>query len=183
MLRALRPLSAQYERGPDAFEVLIAIQEADKAFRTSRRDQLIASEVSGVIEKDSRIRRGGRLTIGDRVYRIDNVMNSSVPGLSDLALDRIAGDAVPAIDATGLVRLDADIELDGLPVKAHVNPSVEVEEVGRDGSRVIVSRMMIAVKAADAASAGPGSFVRVDGRRRAVARVMSDGLGLVKLMV
>lgn len=183
-LDALIPVVAQYTRGPDTFQVRVAIQESDRAFRTSKRDELIGSDASGVVLTDPMLRRGGRLTIaGGTEYRIDRVMSSPVPGLSDLSLERVAGAERPVFDASSTVPLDQEIELNGKPIAAHVNPSVEVEEVGRDGTRVVVSKMMIAIRAADAVGIQTGAAVRIDGRRRAVARVMSDGFGMVKLLV
>ncbi|GAW36999.1 hypothetical protein RA2_04074 [Roseovarius sp. A-2] len=183
-LDAMCPVPATYSRGVDTAELRAAIQEADKAFKTSRRDQLIASDCSGVILRDALVRRGGRLTLTDGTeYRIDRVMNSGVPGLSDLALVRLNGVALPVYDASQEIPLDATVTLDGAEIPAHVNPSVEVEEIGDDGSRVVVSRIMVAIRAEDAAGARPGSVVVVDGEARRAARVMNDGLGMVKVLV
>lgn len=181
---ALDPIPATYKRGVDEFDLEIAVQESDKAFRTTKRDALIGSDASGVVLDDARFRRGGLITTSlGQTFRVDDYHLSSIPGLTDLKLDRIEGDATPVFDATDMVSLDAEIELDGVTVEAHINRSVEVEEINSAGTRVVVSRMMIAVTAEDGASAKGGSVVRVCGRRKNVVRVMDDGLGFKKLLV
>jgi len=182
-LDAMMPVRAVYARTPEEFGIQVAIQESDQAFRTSLRDQIIGSKSSGVILTDARIRRGGRLTVGDRVYRIDNVIASSVPGLSDLKLERIAGATLSVFDAVPHLPLDEEIEIGGQVVAAHINRSVEVEEIDGSGVRVVVARMMIAIPSAAAVGLGTGDKVCVDGRTRSIARVMDDGVGMTKLLI
>ncbi|MCZ4366623.1 head-tail joining protein [Sulfitobacter dubius] len=176
-----------YRRTPHEFDLSVSIMEADKAFRTSTREQLIGSDASGVILEDIRIRRGGTIIAGAATYRVDAVMPSSVPGLSDLKLERIEGAAVPVRDASADLPLDEEIELqlDGAwrTVPAMITPSVEVEEVGRDGTRIIVSRAMIAVRVAEAPGVKAGTAIRFKGKQKAVAQALDDGLAMIKLLV
>eukprot|EP00919_Chromeraceae_sp_WS-2016_P007457 GHVR01017525.1.p1 GENE.GHVR01017525.1~~GHVR01017525.1.p1 ORF type:complete len:182 (-),score=33.70 GHVR01017525.1:357-902(-) len=174
-----------YLRTPHEFDLRILVQESDKAFKTSRRDQLIGSDTSGVVLEDARLRRGGTITAGGATFRIDAVLPSSVPGLSDLKLERIDGAAIPVFEAD--IPLDDTVELllDGewVTVDANVNPSVEVEELGRDGTRVIVSRAMVAVRIGDAPGVKAGTAIRVKGRQMTVSQELADGLGMTKLLV
>ncbi|OOY22494.1 hypothetical protein BMI91_19625 [Thioclava sediminum] len=181
---AMSPVPASYSRGPDTADLRVVIVESDQAFRTSRRDSLIGSDVSGVVLENSLLRKGGKLQLATgQIYRIDSVLKSTVPGLSDLKLARIEGDAIALFDASDLAPLDDTVDLDGVTIPANISWSVEVDTIDSSGSRLTVSKIFVAVRAADAASAKPGSVVRLDGRRRSVERVMNDGLGLVKLMV
>lgn len=183
LFRALPTEAATYADSAGTFALRVNITEIDKAFRTSGRDQLIGSAAAGTILKDARVRRGGRITIGARVYRVDATMASPVPGLTDLKLERLEGDAPPVFDARGLVPLDETVTLGGVEVRAHINRTVEIEEIGNDGSRQIVSRTMIAVRTQNAVGVKAGDRVRVDGRNRPIARVLADGLGFVRLLV
>jgi hypothetical protein len=184
---AMPTVPAVFRRAPHEFDLDVFIQESDKAFRTSRRDQLIGSDASGVILTDARIRRGGTLETASATYRVDAVMASSVPGLSDLKLERIEGAAVPVFDATADIPLDQEIEIqrDGawVTIEANIMPSVEVEEIGRDGTRIIVSRAMIAVSVADAVGVKAGTAIRLGGAQKAVSQALADGLGMIKLLV
>ena len=176
-----------YRRTPHEVELRVLIQESDKAFRASARDQVIGSDASGVVLTDPLIRRGGIIFAQGAEYRIDAVMPSSVPGLSDLKLERIEGAATLVIDASADVPLDREIEIlrDGAweRVPANIMPSVEVEEIGSDGNRLIVERAMIAIRVVDAAGVKAGSAIRIDGKRKPVARALADGLGFIKLLV
>jgi hypothetical protein len=184
---AMPTVPAVYRRTPHEFDLRVSILESDKAFLTSSRDQLIGSDASGVILEDVRIRRGGTITAGAATYRIDAVMPSSVPGLSDLKLERIEGAAVPVRDASADLPLDEEIELqlDGVwhTIDAMITPSVEVEEVGRDGTRIIVSRAMIAVRVADAPGVKAGTAIRFKGKQETVSQPLDDGLAMIKLLV
>lgn len=182
---AMPHVAGTYTDSAGTFALRVNLLETDKAFRTSTRDQLIGSSVSGTIVSDARVRRGGRIHVGATEYRVDGVIPSSVPGLSDLKLDRRQGPAVLSMDATGIVSLDTTVQIAGEDIPAHINPSVEVESVGDDGTSMLVSRMMVAIRSTDAARLGvkAGTRVRVDGKNRAVAQAMADGLGFEKLLL
>lgn len=182
---AMPHVAAVYTDTAGSFPLRVNLLEMDKAFRVSTRDQLIGSSVSGTILKDQRVRRGGRIHVGETEYRVDGVVPSPVPGLSDLKLDRREGPAVSSMDATGVVPLDAVVQIAGEDVPAHVNPSVEVEEMGDNGASLLVSKMMVAIRATDAdrLAVKSGTRVRVEGRNKAVVRAMADGVGFVKLLL
>lgn len=172
-----------YTDSVGSFPLRVVVNEIDKALRIDGGDELIGSSVVGVVLTDARVRRGGRLVIADREYRIDGVLGSRVPGMSDLKLERVAGNAVPVVDATNLVPLDETVTIDGVSVPANVNRSVEVVEIGRDGTRQIVTKTMVAIREIDAPTLKAGQRVGIDGRNRPVASVMNDGLGFLKVMV
>jgi len=184
---AMPTVPGVYRRTPHEFDLRVLVQESDKAFRTSRRDQLIGSDASGVVLADARLRRGGTINAEGATYRIDAVMPSSVPGLSDIKLERIEGEAIAVFDASGDIPLDQEIglQLDGnwLTISANVMPSVEIEEIGRDGTRIIVSRAMIAVRVADVGDVKAGTAIRISGKQQSVSRVLPDGLAMLKLLV
>ncbi len=182
-LSVMDPEAAVYTRGTETFDLEVAVQECDKAFRVSKRDRVIDSEASGVCLTDTRLARGGRLTIGSREYRIDRITPSPVPGLSDLSLTRIAGDAVPVFDVSDLAPLDETVILNGIEVSANVNRSVEIEEVARNGSRIVVARTIVAIAESDTNGAGTGSVLVIDGETKTASRAMNDGVGLVKFLV
>jgi hypothetical protein len=184
---ALPTVPGTFRRAPHEFALDIFIQESDKVFKTSRRDQLIGSDASGVVMKDVRLRRGGTIETADATFRIDNILDSSIPGLSDLQLERIAGVAVPVADAGGNVPMDDELQIlrgsEWETVPANIMPSVEIEEIGRDGNRVIVSRTMIAVSVEDAVGVSGGAAIMLNGKRKTVTQSLADGLGFVKLLV
>ncbi|WYK04398.1 hypothetical protein DWF04_015410 [Cereibacter sphaeroides f. sp. denitrificans] len=108
---ALPHQPATYAGPAGSFDLRIAITESDRAFRTSRRDQVIGSDASCVVLDDRRVRTGGVIATGGARYRVDAFFPSSVPGLTDLRLVRISGTAAPVFDATGIVPLDQEITI------------------------------------------------------------------------
>jgi hypothetical protein len=183
MFSAMPTEAAVYEDSAGSFALRVNITEMDKAFRTSGRDQIIGSATAGTVLREARVKRGGRITIGARVYRVDAAMASPVPGLTDLKLERIEGDAPPVVDARGLVPLTETVQIGGADIPAQINRSVEVEEVGRSGNRVIVAKAMVAIRVEDAEGIKGGDRITFDGKTQPIARVMSDGLGFVRLLV
>lgn len=185
IFEAMPYVSAVYSDSQGTFNINVNILESDKSFRISSRDRLIGSSSSGTIIENSNIKRGGKLTISDKVYRIDRVHAGSVPGLMDLKLERIQGTAILAGDARNNLPFDEVIIINEIKIKAHINRSVEIEEVGRNGTRKIVSRTMIAFDADIAEEMGvkSGSKITFDGRERTVVRIMDDGVGLVKVLI
>ncbi|WP_347138884.1 hypothetical protein [Paracoccus sp. SSK6] len=185
LFNAMPTKAAVYTDSLDTFPLRMNIVETDQAFRMSNRGRLIGSAVSGTVMKDARIRKGGRITVGTTEYRVDGVVPSPLPGLSDLKLDRRAGPAIWVVDAADILPTPDTITINGEDIRANVNHSVEVEEVGENGSRAIVSRMMVAIRAADAERLGvkAGTRVHIDGARKTVGRAMADGVGMVKLLI
>ena len=180
---SLNPVPATYADSAGSFALRMAVQELDKAFRLSRRDRLIGSAVTGAVLTDARIRRGGKITTASAVFRVDGVHAGSPPGLSDLALERLEGAAAAVFDMSDVVPLDEEVEIGGRTIPANVNRSVEIEEVGRDGTRLVVSRIMVAVRALDAFGVKSGDKITFDGRTRSIARAMNGGVGLMNLLV
>jgi len=178
-------VSGVYSDSQNTFDINVNILESDKSFRISSRDRLIGSSSSGTIIENNLVKRGGKITIGGKVYRIDKVHAGAVPGLTDLKLERIEGTAILAGDARCIVPQEEVVIFEGVEIPAHINRSVEVEELGRNGTRKIVSRIMVAIDADIAETMGikSGSRITVDGRERTTARVMDDGVGLVKVLI
>lgn len=183
--RALRLRDATYTDSAGSFSLRLNVVETDKAFRTSARDQLIGSSVTGLILTDARVRRGGVLAADGTTYKVQQVIQSSVPGLSDLKLERKEGAAQYAFDATRRVPFNDTITIGQEIIRAHVNESVETEDAGDNDQSIVVSRMMVAIRAEDAGrlQLKIGSRFKLRGKTKVALRVMEDGIGMVKILV
>lgn len=182
-LDAMGSVAVEYTDSTVAFAARAAFAESDKAFRTTGRDDLIGSSTSAVVLKDPRYKKGGKLTAGATVYRINTVVPSNIPGLSDLALQRLEGAAALVFDATDQVPLEDTLEYQGTVYPCHANRTAEVEELGKDGTRKVVARVLIAVRVSDLPNIKAGDKILFDDRVRPIARVMADGVGFLKLLV
>ncbi|MFC3088523.1 head-tail joining protein [Tabrizicola soli] len=180
---AMNHIAVEYSDSLGTFSTRAAFAESDRAFRTTGRDDLIGSSSSAVVIADPRYKRGGKLTAGATIYRINTVIPSNIPGLSDLALQRLEGAAALVFDATDQVPLEDTLEYQGTVYPCHANRTAEVEELGKDGTRKVVARVLIAVRVSDLPNIKGGDKITFDGRLRPIARVMADGVGFLKLLV
>lgn len=185
MLRNMRAVAMTYTDSAGSFPVQVAVTETDKAFRTNMREEVIGSNVVLTMAKDARVRRGGAVEAPDgRRFRLDNPVPSGVPGLVDWGAARIAGEAVPVIGFKPHVPMNDTITIAGSDVACNVNDSVETEEVGPDGRRMVKIRTMVAIHAADAAGVKAGDTIQFRGRGyRLNSHPMLDGIGFAKILL
>ncbi len=185
IFKAMKRYPAVYTDSQGSFDFEVAIVESDKAFAVTSRVRMIGSDSVGVALEDDRLRKRGRFVAGGSEYRINKTLPSPIPGLVDLKLERLSGDAKIVRDASQDIPRNFTVYVDDTPYKVHMNRSVEVEEIQADGSSLIVARMMLGFTKADETAAGlkNGSKIKVLGKTKTISTVMDDGVGMVKVLI
>lgn len=185
IIRSLgRPVAYTPPGGSVSQSIRAVIVDADESMRFHRDASVISSDASGSVLSSIGPRKGGTIeTSNGALFEIYGITAGDVPGLLNLALMRLnLIHAAPLFDFTKPVlrRLGEDVEIDGKTVRAAVNRSGLFESVDEFGSRIEITRTVIAFSENDAPDVDEGSLVLIDGEEKTIEQLIRDGSGLIQ---
>lgn len=186
LMRSRRAKPAVYTAPGSSAGVPIRVVVDDSAGEVRLRNgrEITADTPEGTVFESVGAQIDGRIEASGTIYRIDGTMDSTAPGLQDLALTRVSGPALEGPDLSkGIIRsLKEIVMLDGRMVKASVTRrSISVEHDGY-GEAIRTTRTLVSVANADLQGAEEGAVVVLNGKRLHVVRVNRTGAGLTTLV-
>jgi hypothetical protein len=172
--------------GGSPFAIMAMIRDADQLVRATRRTRLVGHQSEGSILERVGAVRGGQIQAGGAVYRIEEIVRASTPGLLDIGLRRVSGEPV-SMAAPGdfadliLDALGRDVMIGDRPVLAQISRSGSVLREDGYGAAIEMFVVVVSVADADAVGVRPGDALTVDGVPMRAITVQRGGAGLTRI--
>lgn len=177
-----RPAVYRAAADGEAVATRAAIDEASSRVRAGRSDLVIYQAVATVPEELDPA-RGGLIEQDGAVFAIEQILESSVPGLLDLGLSRVSGpqhvNDHAGVGRASIAVLGEPVIVDGRPVRGVVARRAMVEDAGE--GQVEIDRVIVSVADTDAAEVGAEVVAR--GRTYRIHEPLPNGRGLTLLVL